>query len=50
LRNSYENEKRLLSKVKELNTDIVGNTSKVQTALKLTREDSQTIAALKEEL
>ena len=47
---SYHNEKKLLSKVKELNSDIVNNAAKVQTALKLTQEDSSTITLLKSEL
>lgn len=50
LKISHENEKKLLKKCKELNTDIVGNAAKVQTALKLTHEDSQTITFLKGEL
>lgn len=50
LRISHENEKKLLKKCKELNTDIVSNAAKVQTALKLTHEDSQTITFLKAEL
>lgn len=47
---SYHNEKKLLAKVKELNSDIVNNAAKVQTALKLTQEDSSTITLLKSEL
>lgn len=50
LKISHENEKKLLKKCKELNTDIVSNAAKVQTALKLTHEDSQTITFLKAEL
>lgn len=47
---SHENEKKLLKKCKELNSDIVGNASKVQVALKMTQEDSHTIALLKNEI
>jgi len=36
LRNSYDNEKQLLQKIKDLNGDIMNNAMKVQTALKLT--------------
>lgn len=47
---SHENEKKLLKRCRDLNADIVGNAAKVQTALKLTQEDSQTIGFLKSEL
>lgn len=47
---SHENEKKLLKRCRDLNADIVGNAAKVQTALKLTQEDSQTITFLKTEL
>ncbi len=50
LRTSTENEKKLLSKCKNLNSDIISHTAKVQAALKLTQEDSQTINFLKSEL
>ena len=50
LKFSHENEKKLLKKCRELNNDIVSNAAKVQTALKLTQEDSQTITFLKGEL
>ncbi|KAF6263859.1 hypothetical protein COO60DRAFT_1457868 [Scenedesmus sp. NREL 46B-D3] len=45
-----DNEKRLVKKCRELNTEIVGNAAKVQTALKLSEEDQQTIVALKKEI
>ncbi len=45
-----ENEKRLVKKCRELNTEIVSNAAKVQTALKLSEEDQQTIVALKKEI
>eukprot|EP00775_Hariotina_reticulata_P010077 gene10077-10232_t len=44
------NEKRLVRKCRELNTEIVSNAAKVQTALKLSEEDQQTILALKKEI
>ena len=50
LKVSHENEKKLLKRCRDLNADIVGNAAKVQTALKLTQEDSQTITFLKTEL
>jgi hypothetical protein len=40
----------LVKKCRELNTEIVGNAAKVQTALKLSEEDQQTIVALKKEI
>ena len=49
-KNSFENERKLLRKIKEINNDIVANATKVQTALKLTQEDAQTIQYLKAEL
>lgn len=45
-----DNEKRLVKKCRELNTEIVSNAAKVQTALKLSEEDQQTIVALKKEI
>jgi hypothetical protein len=45
-----DNEKRLVKKCRELNTEIVSNAAKVQTALKLSEEDQQTILALKKEI
>eukprot|EP00878_Enallax_costatus_P038802 GHUV01044274.1.p1 GENE.GHUV01044274.1~~GHUV01044274.1.p1 ORF type:complete len:146 (+),score=31.36 GHUV01044274.1:350-787(+) len=50
LKKSHDNEKRLVKKCRELNTEIVGNAAKVQTALKLSEEDQQTIVALKKEI
>lgn len=45
-----DNEKRMVKKCRELNSEIVGNAAKVQTALKLSEEDQQTIVALKKEI
>jgi len=50
LKKSHESEKRLIKKCRELNTEIVSNASKVQTALKLSQEDQNTIASLKREI
>eukprot|EP00744_Colponema_vietnamica_P002008 GILI01003228.1.p1 GENE.GILI01003228.1~~GILI01003228.1.p1 ORF type:complete len:876 (-),score=300.10 GILI01003228.1:348-2975(-) len=47
---SHESEKRLIKKCRELNADIVSNAAKVQTALKLSQEDQQTISTLKKEI
>uniref|UniRef100_A0A673MEI2 Cilia- and flagella-associated protein 58-like n=1 Tax=Sinocyclocheilus rhinocerous TaxID=307959 RepID=A0A673MEI2_9TELE len=51
LRKSHENEKRLMSKCRELNAEIMSNTVKVSTAMKLeTDEDQATITSLKMEI
>ncbi|XP_053548975.1 cilia- and flagella-associated protein 58 [Bombina bombina] len=50
LKKSYENEKRLMAKCRELNSEIVANSAKVATALKLSQEDQTTIASLKKEI
>ncbi|CAH2322492.1 cilia- and flagella-associated 58 [Pelobates cultripes] len=50
LKKSYENEKRLMAKCRELNAEIVANSAKVVTALKLSEEDQSTIASLKKEI
>jgi len=47
---SHENEKRLMKKCAELNAEIVANAQKVQTALKLSTEDQNTIFQLKKEI
>ena len=47
LRKSHESEKRLMQKCRELNAEIVANSAKVSTALKLSQEDQATIASLK---
>lgn len=47
---SHESEKRLMQKCRELNAELVANSAKVQTALKLGQEDQNTIASLKKEL
>uniref|UniRef100_A0A8C4GHZ6 Cilia- and flagella-associated protein 58 central coiled coil domain-containing protein n=1 Tax=Dicentrarchus labrax TaxID=13489 RepID=A0A8C4GHZ6_DICLA len=50
LKKSRENEKRLMSKCRELNAEIVSTSTKVAAALKLSQEDETTIASLKREL
>lgn len=47
LKKSYDNEKRLMAKCRELNAEIVVNSAKVATALKLSQDDQTTIASLK---
>lgn len=50
LKKSHESEKRLMSKCRELNAEIVANAAKVSTALKLSQEDQTTISSLKKEI
>mmetsp|Transcript_148054 Transcript_148054/g.258763 ORF Transcript_148054/g.258763 Transcript_148054/m.258763 type:complete len:891 (-) Transcript_148054:258-2930(-) len=50
LKKSHESEKRLIKKCQELNGEIVANAAKVQTALKLSQEDQNTIVSLKKEI
>ncbi|XP_038070552.1 cilia- and flagella-associated protein 58-like [Patiria miniata] len=50
LRKSHESEKRLMTKCRELNSEIVANSAKVATALRLSQEDQTTIAQLKKEI
>ncbi|KAL6035108.1 hypothetical protein STEG23_025972 [Scotinomys teguina] len=50
MRKSYDNEKRLMAKCRELNAEIVVNSAKVATALKLSQDDQTTIASLKKEI
>lgn len=50
LKKSHEQEKRLIKRCRELNSEIVNNAAKVQTALKLSQEDQHTIASLKKEI
>lgn len=47
LKKSRENEKRLMSKCRELNAEIVSTSTKVAAALKLSQEDATTITSLK---
>uniref|UniRef100_A0A673AB75 Cilia and flagella associated protein 58 n=1 Tax=Sphaeramia orbicularis TaxID=375764 RepID=A0A673AB75_9TELE len=50
LKKSQDNEKRLMSKCRELNAEIMVTSTKVATALKLSQEDETTITSLKREL
>ncbi|XP_012294733.1 cilia- and flagella-associated protein 58 isoform X1 [Aotus nancymaae] len=50
MKKSYDNEKRLMAKCRELNAEIVVNAAKVATALKLSQDDQTTIASLKKEI
>eukprot|EP01137_Pigoraptor_chileana_P008977 Opistho-2@56553 len=50
LKKSHESEKRLKQKCRELSAEIVANAAKVETAVKLSREDQNTIAQLKKEI
>ncbi|TNM84644.1 hypothetical protein fugu_008822 [Takifugu bimaculatus] len=50
LKKSRENEKRLMSKCRELNAEIVSSSTKVSAALQLSQDDQTTITSLKREL
>lgn len=50
LKKSHDGEKRLMQKCRELNAEIVANSAKVATALKLSQDDQHTITELKKEL
>eukprot|EP00033_Pygsuia_biforma_P003301 GCRY01003618.1.p1 GENE.GCRY01003618.1~~GCRY01003618.1.p1 ORF type:complete len:896 (+),score=357.46 GCRY01003618.1:142-2829(+) len=50
LKKSHDSEKRLMRKCRDLNEEIVQNMVKVQTAIKLSQEDQQTISSLKKEI
>ena len=50
LKKSHEQEKRLVKKCRELNTEIVNNAAKVQYALQLAQKDDGTIASLRKEI
>ncbi|KAJ8002203.1 hypothetical protein DPEC_G00177380 [Dallia pectoralis] len=50
LKNSHENEKRLMAKCRELNAEIVSDSVKVATAMKLSQEDKTTISSMKKEI
>lgn len=47
LKKSHENEKRLMEKCRQLNAELVVNSSKVAALTKLSRDDRGTIASLK---
>jgi len=50
LQKTHESEKRLMQKCRELNAEIVANSAKVSTALKLSQDDQATINNLKKVL
>jgi len=50
LKTSYESEKRLVRRCKELNETLVGNATRVKAAMRLTQEDSSTILLLRKEV
>ena len=50
LKTSYESEKRLVKRCKELNDTILQNAARVKGAIKLTQEDSNTITVLRREI
>ena len=50
LKTSHSNEKQLLKQCKELSNDIIEHAIKVESALKLSDKDSQTIEKLKQEV
>ena len=50
LKTSHQNEKDLLNQCKELSNDIINHAIKVESALKLSDQDSQTIEKLKAEV
>lgn len=47
LQKSHKNEKRLMAKCRELNAEMVSNSVKLSTAMKLSDEDQTTISTLK---
>jgi len=47
LQKTHDSEKRLMQKCRELNAEIVANSAKVSTALKLSQDDQATINNLK---
>ncbi|CAD8053515.1 unnamed protein product [Paramecium sonneborni] len=49
-RNAYDQERRLLRKLRDINSDIVNNAGKVTNALKFSQEDSEIIKLLKTDL
>lgn len=50
LKKSHENEKRLIAKCRELNAEILANAAKVQTALRMSLQDQNSITLLKKEI
>ncbi len=50
LKQSHENERRLIRRCRELNNEIAANATKIQTALRLSVQDQNSITLLKKEL
>lgn len=50
LRKSHENQRRLIRKCRELNSQVVANASKVQMALKMSQDDHASIQSLRREI
>eukprot|EP01035_Chromulina_nebulosa_P019250 gene19250-25102_t len=50
LKRSHEQEKRLVKKCRDLNSEILNNQAKIKTALRLSQEDQKTIAHLQKEM
>ena len=50
LKKSHESEKRLVKKCRDLTTDIAGTVQKTASAVKLSAEDQNTIASLKNDI
>eukprot|EP00948_MAST-09A_sp_MAST-9A-sp1_P003143 g3143.t1 len=50
LKNSHDQEKKLIKRCRELNSEIVNNAQKVQMALKLSQDDQHTIQQLRKEI
>merc|ERR1719453_2775997 len=50
LRKSHEQEKRLVKKCRELNSENLNNQAKIKTALRLSQEDQKTISHLQKEM
>lgn len=50
LKKSHDQEKKLIKRCRELNSEIVNNAAKVQTALKLSQDDKHNIASLRREI
>jgi chromosome segregation ATPase len=50
LKKSHENEKKLIKKCRQLNGEIVANAAKIQTALRLSLQDQNSITLLKKEI
>ncbi|KAL8587018.1 hypothetical protein ACOMHN_023408 [Nucella lapillus] len=50
LSKSHDNERRLMNRCRDLNTEIVANAGKVAASLKLSEDDTETIATLRQEI